>query len=103
MQAVIRIGGKQLLVAEGQTFFAELQDQELKASFQAPEVLAVLTGDSATIGQPTVAGASVTLKVLDHGKHSKVKSIRYKRRKQVHKVTGHRQPYTWLLVESIKG
>lgn len=101
MQAVIRIGGKQLLVTEGQTFFAELQEQELKASFQAEEVLAILGGSGATIGQPTVAGATVTLKVLDHGKHRKVKSIRFKKRKAMHKIIGHRQPFTWLLVESI--
>ena len=103
MQAVIRIGGKQLVVAEGQTFYAEIQDQTPDSTFAAPEVLMVFGGsDAAKVGAPLVSGATVTLKVLDHGKHNKVRSIRFKKRKAVHKIIGHRQPYTWLQVESIK-
>lgn len=101
MQAVIRIGGKQLLVTEGQTFFTELQQQDKKAAFEVTDVLAILDGANATIGAPVVEGAKVTLRVLDHGKGTKVKSIRYKRRKAVHKITGHRQPFSWLQVEKI--
>ncbi|MEO7995048.1 MAG: 50S ribosomal protein L21 [bacterium] len=101
MNAVIRIGGKQLVVTEGQTFYAELQVQEPGSSFSAPEVLAVFDDTTTTIGTPLVDGATVTLKCLRHGKARKTKSIRYKRRKAVHKITGHRQPYSWLMVESI--
>lgn len=102
MQAVIRIGGKQLVVKEGQTFYAELQnDQEPGKSFKTAEVLALWDGDNVSLGGPLVDGAEVTLKLIHNDKFRKVKSIRFKRRKAVHKITGHRQPYSWIMVEKI--
>ncbi len=100
-KAVIATGGKQYIVTEGETLQVELlKDAKTKISFDA---LLVIDGDKVSVGTPLVSGVSVSAKVLEEDvKQDKVTSIRYKAKKRVHTLKGHRQRLTTLKVESIK-
>ena len=99
-KAVIATGGKQYIVTEGETIEVELLHADSKTvSF---EPLMVIDGDKVSVGAPTVAKASVTAEVVeDEVKADKVVAIRYKAKKRVHKVHGHRQRYTALKITKI--
>jgi large subunit ribosomal protein L21 len=99
-KAVIATGGKQYLVSEGELVSVELLKEAGKTvSF---EPLLVLDGDKATVGTPTVSGASVKAEVISADEQDdKVTSIRYKAKKRVHTVRGHRQHRTLLKISSI--
>lgn len=100
-KAVIATGGKQYLVAEGETLDVELiKDAKDKLTF---EPLLVIDGDKSTVGAPAVAGAKVAASIVEADtQQDKVTSIRYKAKKRVHTVRGHRQRLTTLKIESIK-
>ena len=99
-KAVISTGGKQYLVAEGETLNVELLATEKgKVTFDA---LMVVDGDKVTIGAPTVAKVVVSADVVAEDiQTDKVTSIRYKAKKRVHTVRGHRQHQTTLKISSI--
>ena len=99
-KAVITTGGKQYVVSEGETVTVErLKDEDKSIKFDA---LLVIDGDTVTIGTPLVSGVSVTASVIDaEAKADKVTSIRYKAKKRVHKLHGHRQLQTILKIEKI--
>lgn len=99
-KAVIVTGGKQYLVTEGETLKIELLHQEGKtAEFAA---LLVIDGDKVTVGAPEVAGAKVTAEIVEADKQAdKVTSIRYKAKKRVHTVRGHRQHQTHIKITKI--
>lgn len=101
MYAIIETGGKQYKVAQGDVLNVELLDAEVGAVVESAKVLAVGEGESLQVGNPTVAGASVSLKVLEHGKGKKVIVFHYKAKKNIRKKNGHRQPYTKVQVEAI--
>ena len=99
-KAVIQTGGKQYLVSEGETLEVEL----LKLSGKSAEfeALLVIDGETTAVGAPTVAKAKVTAEILEADKQAdKVTSIRYKAKKRVHKVRGHRQHHTILKITKI--
>ncbi len=99
-KAVIATGGKQYLVAEGETLEVELLNQEGKTATFVP--LLVIDGDKTTVGTPEVSGAKVTAEVVEANVQAdKVTAIRYKSKKRVHKVRGHRQRHTILKVTKI--
>ncbi len=100
-KAVISTGGKQYLVSEGDKVDVELLNSDKKtASFGA---LLVLDGDKVTIGAPIVKDVNVTADIVEADtQQDKVTSIRYKAKKRVHTVRGHRQRLTTLHVKSIK-
>lgn len=99
-KAVIATGGKQYLVAEGETLEVELLNQEGKTATFVP--LLVIDGDKTTVGTPEVSGAKVTAEVIEANVQAdKVTAIRYKSKKRVHKVRGHRQRHTILKVTKI--
>jgi large subunit ribosomal protein L21 len=100
-KAVIATGGKQYLVAEGETISVELlKDAKDKVSFDA---LLLIDGDKATVGSPLVKEAKVTATVVEADvQQDKVTSIRYKAKKRVHTVKGHRQRLTTIKISSIK-
>ncbi len=100
MYAIIKTGGKQFKVVEGQEVFVEKLDVEAGDTFEFTEVLAI-GGENPQIGTPVVSGAKVVAKVLKQGKDKKIIVYKYKRRKDYHKKQGHRQPYTKLVIESI--
>ncbi len=100
-KAVIATGGKQYVVAEGDTVTIErLADADKKSvKFDA---LLVVDGDKVSVGMPLVSGASVTASVVDaEAKADKVTAIRYKAKKRVHKLHGHRQLQTVLKIDKI--
>jgi large subunit ribosomal protein L21 len=99
-KAVITTGGKQYLVQEGETIKVELLKESGKtASFNA---LMVIDGDSVQIGTPSVEKATVTADIVDADVQAdKVTSIRYKAKKRVHTVKGHRQHQTVLKIKKI--
>ena len=92
MYAIIATGGKQYKIAEG--------DVEPGSTYNFDQVLAV-SGETFTVGTPTVAGASVTATVIGNGKAKKVIVYKYKRKTGYHKKNGHRQSYTELKIEKI--
>lgn len=99
-KAVIATGGKQYLVTEGEKLEIELVKQESKTITFAP--LLVIDGDKTSVGSPEVSGAKVTADVLEQElKADKVVAIRYKAKKRVHKVHGHRQRHTVIQIKKI--
>lgn len=99
-KAIVKIGGKQYLVAEKETLLVDLLQEgtkELKL-----DALLVTDGKKTTVGTPTVKGAKVVAKVVEElVKGDKIRVIRYKSKKRVHKENGHRQKYTRIQIESI--
>ena len=99
-KAVITTGGKQYLVAEGETIKVELVKAE--SSSVSFEPLLVIDGDKVSVGAPNVAKMSVTAEVVNADQQAdKVTSIRYKAKKRVHTVRGHRQHQTVLKITKI--
>lgn len=99
-KAVIATGGKQYMAAEGETLVIEkLKDAGKSVSFDA---LMVIDGDKVTVGTPTVKGATVKATVTEaESKADKVTAIRYKAKKRVHTLHGHRQVQTVVKIDSI--
>ena len=94
MHAIIETGGKQYKVAEGDVVFIEKLDNEAGDTVKFDQVLAILDGDNATFGAPTVEGASVEAKIVKNGKGKKVRIFKYNAKKGYRRRQGHRQPYT---------
>lgn len=101
MYAVIKSGGKQHRVVEGERLKVELLAVEPGQSITIEDVLMVVNGDNIQIGTPVVAGAKVTAEVLEHGRHDKVRIVKFRRRKHYRKQAGHRQYYTELKITGI--
>ena len=100
-KAVVKIGGKQYIASEKETLLVDLLPEGTKEL--TLDALLVIDGDKTTVGTPTVKGVKVTAKVVDElVKGDKIRVIRYKAKKRVHKENGHRQKYTELEVTSIK-
>ena len=100
-KAVIKVGGKQFIVSEKETLLVDLLPQgtkELKL-----DALMLIDGDKVEVGTPIVKGVKVSAKVVDElVKGEKIRVIRYKAKKRVHKENGHRQKYTKIEITSIK-
>ena len=102
MYAIIKTGGKQYKVAEGDSVFVEKLDAEEGSSVTFDEVILVANGDDVKVGTPLVDGAKVTAKVEKQGKEKKVVTFKNKPKKHSHSKYGHRQPYTKVTVEKIE-
>ncbi len=99
-KAVISSGGKQYLVAEGERLSVELVKQEGKTVTFEP--LLLIDGDKTTVGSPYIEKATVTAEVLEQSVAApKVTSVRFKAKKRVHTVRGHRQLHTVLKITKI--
>lgn len=101
MYAIIKTGGKQYVVEEGKVISIEKLDVEEGAEVTFDEVLLV-SGDDVKIGQPNVAGAKVTGKVLEQGKERKIRIFKYKAKSNYRRRQGHRQPFTKVKIEKIE-
>ncbi|MEO0442735.1 MAG: 50S ribosomal protein L21 [Pseudomonadota bacterium] len=101
MYAVIKTGGKQHRVTEGEILKIEKIDVAAGDSVQFDEVLLVAAGDEISIGAPLVEGAAVTAEVVQHGRAEKVKIIKFRRRKHSMKRQGHRQWFTQVKITDI--
>ncbi|MBZ5498218.1 MAG: 50S ribosomal protein L21 [Acidobacteriia bacterium] len=100
MYAVIRSGGKQYRVAEGEVVRLEKLEVE-SGSVEFKDVLLVNTGEQTLIGQPLVAGATVTGTVEGEGLEDKVLVFKYKAKKQYRRTRGHRQPFAKVHIDKI--
>ena len=101
MYAVIRTGGKQYKVSEGDWVDVEKLDAEVGASVQFDDVLLIGSQDATTVGSPTVAGATVTGTVETQGKAAKVIVFKYRRRQNYRRRNGHRQQFTRVNITKI--
>ena len=100
MKAVVKISGKQYIVSEKESLLVDLLPEGTKEL--ALDALLVIDGDNTKVGTPTVKGVVVKAKVVEpEVKGDKLRVIRYKSKKRVHKETGHRQKYTKIEIISI--
>ncbi len=99
--AVIKTGGKQYRVKEGDVLKIETLPEDAGNTVEFAEVLMVAKGDKITCGEPLVKGATVTAEVLAHGRHKKVHIIKFRRRKHYMRKQGHRQNFTEVKISAI--
>lgn len=102
MHAVIVSGGKQYRVQEGDVVRLEKLPVEAGSTIDFDQVLMVGEGENVQIGQPYVKGCVVKASIVEHGRHDKVKIIKFRRRKHHMKQMGHRQFYTAVKITEIK-
>jgi len=103
MYAVIKTGGKQYRVLEGETLRVEKLDAGTGETIEFDQVLMVGEGADVKIGTPYVDGGKVTATVREQGRAKKVDIIKFRRRKHHMKRMGHRQSYTELEITAISG
>ena len=103
MYAVFRTGGKQYRAAKGDVLRLEKIEGEEGASVEFDNVLLIGDGGDITVGNPLVAGSSVTAKVLRQGKSKKVSVVKFKRRQNYLRQGTHRQFFTEVEITGIKG
>ena len=101
MYAVIEAGGKQHRVTEGETLKLEKIEAATGDTIEFDKVLMVGAGEDVKIGKPVVDGSRVTAEVVAHGRHKKVKIVKFNRRKHHRKETGHRQWFTEVKITGI--
>ena len=103
MYAVIKTGGKQYRVQQGDVIFVEKLNAQADEAVTFDEVLLVGDADQSKVGTPVVEGAKVEGKVLAQVKGKKVVVYKYKAKKNERKKQGHRQPYTKVEITAIVG
>ena len=101
MYAVIKTGGKQYKVAQGDTLKIETLVAEVGSTVSFEEVLLVSNGDQLTVGAPLVQGSVVKAEVVSHGRGDKIRIVKHRRRKHYHKEQGHRQNFTEVKISEI--
>ena len=103
MYAVIKTGGKQYRVQQGDVIFVEKLNAQADEAVTFDEVLLVGDADQSKVGTPVVKGAKVQGKVLGQVKGKKIVVYKYKAKKNERKKQGHRQPYTKVEITAING
>lgn len=101
MHAVIRTGGKQYRVAEGDVVRVEKLDAEPGSTIELSDVLLISDGENVQVGSPVLEGKAISADVQEHGRSDKIDVIKFKRRKKYRRKLGHRQNYTQLKIVSI--
>jgi large subunit ribosomal protein L21 len=99
--AIIKTGGRQYRVAEGDTIDVDLLDVEAGKTTTFGDVLMFVDGKDLTHGNPLIAGARVTAEVVEQRKDKKVIAFKFKRRKGYHRTVGHRRKLTRVKIRSI--
>jgi large subunit ribosomal protein L21 len=103
LYAIVKTGGKQYRVEEGQILRVERVSGAAGESVALGDVLFLADGDTTRVGSPSIPGASVTGTVLEQGRGVKVRVFKYKKRKHYRKTRGHRQEFTAVRVDKIQG
>jgi large subunit ribosomal protein L21 len=101
--AVIKTGGKQYRVQEGDVLMVEKLDVIEGSKVQFDEVLAISDENGLKVGTPVVEGATVEANVLGQGKGKKIIVFKFKKKKDYRRKQGHRQPYTKVQITKING
>ena len=102
MYAIIKTGGKQYRVAEGDVITIEKLEATADETVTFDEVLTVVNDGDVKVGTPLVNGAKVTGTVLEQGKAKKILVFKYKAKSNYRKRQGHRQPFTKVVIEKIE-
>ena len=100
--AIIKTGGKQYRVKQGDVLDVELLALDVGSIAEFDEVLAVSENGQVNFGSPTLSGAKVTAEVQSHYKDRKVIVFKYKSKTRYRRKQGHRQNYTRLLIQGIQ-
>ena len=101
MYAVIKTGGKQYRIQVGEKLKVEQIEAERGSELVLDQVLMVADGEKISMGNPFVEGATVSAKVLDQGRHDKIRIFKMRRRKHYQKHQGHRQNFTEIQITGI--
>jgi large subunit ribosomal protein L21 len=101
MFAIVRTGGKQYRVAEGDVVRVEKLAAEAGETVELPVLL--LGGDEVKVGTPLVDGATVRAEIIGHGRGPKIDIYKFKAKNNYRRHRGHRQPYTDVRVTKIQG
>ena len=99
--AIIKTGGRQFRVAEGDTIDVDLLDVEPGKTATFGDVLLFADGEHVTHGTPLISGAKATAEIVEQRKDKKVIAFKYKRRKGYHRTVGHRRKLTRVKIKSI--
>jgi large subunit ribosomal protein L21 len=102
MYAIIKTGGKQYKVSEGDEIIIEKLEVEEKSEVTFEEVLGIFDGETVKVGKPLVEGAKVTATVVKNGKGPKIRIFKYKHKTNYRRRQGHRQPFTKVKIEKIE-
>ena len=103
MYAIIKTGGKQYKVSEGDSIVIEKLEVEEGSAVEFDEVLTIVDGEDVVIGRPTVDGAKVKATVEKNGKGPKIRIFKYKHKTNYRRRMGHRQPFTKVKIEKVEG
>lgn len=101
MYAVIKSGGQQYRVEIGHILKLDTLPLEVGSEVKFDEILMVADGEEVHVGTPHVSHASVHAEVLSHGRHKKIRILKFRRRKHHMKRMGHRQNYTEVKITAI--
>jgi len=101
MYAIVKTGGKQYKVSQGDIMRFEKLDGDVGTPVTFDQVLMVADGDNVTVGQPVVENAVVSGQIVEQGKAKKIIVFKYKRRKGYRRTQGHRQQFTAVRIDSI--
>ena len=102
MYAIVKTGGKQYKAAKDDVLIVDKISGEPGVALELSEVLAVVDGDSTTVGAPFVAGASVKAEIVRQAKTKKINAFNYKAKKNERKRWGHRQEVTHVRITSVE-
>lgn len=100
--AIVESGGKQYKAVEGGTIEVDRLQIEPGKSLKLEGVLLLVDGEKVTVGTPTIPGAAVNTKVVEHFKGEKTVNFHYKPKKRIRQKTGHRQQYTRLEIKKLE-
>ncbi len=103
MYAVVATGGKQVKVEQGDRIRVEKLEAKVGDTVELDQVKMLSKDDGVVMDAKGLAKAKVVCKVVAQGRAKKIRVFKFKRRKNYHRTYGHRQPYTELMVEKIKG
>jgi len=101
MYAIVETGGKQFRVSEGDVIRTDLIETEVGSSVTFDRIVLASNGDDVSIGSPLLSGATVTGTVLRQAKDKKILVFRYKSKKRVRKLNGHRQRFAEIRIDKI--
>ena len=102
MYAVVKTGGKQYRVQEGDVLRVEKLAGDVGAEIAFDDVLLFSDGENLQVGTPNLDNIAVNGHIVEQGKASKIIVFKYKRRKRYRRKQGHRQPYTAVKIDSIQ-
>ena len=102
MYSIIKISGKQYSVSVGDIIKVSTQDWKVGDTVKLNQVLLTNSGGNVSVGTPTVAGASVTLEIMEHNRDKKLLIYKKKRRKGYQRKNGHRQGYSLLKINKLQ-